>query len=150
MKKLILIIEIFSVLFPTYSYSACNIINGKAYGDYAGVTVNYGSKGNIKVSSYVSESGIIEGARILPGGTLFLSGICNGDIVVSKSGKVTVTGSVNGTIINNGGTVEIEGDVSAVVANYGSTTISGTVAHITGKGKVSYRKGAVIGGKPVE
>ncbi|MGA2332023.1 MAG: hypothetical protein ABSG75_09705 [Syntrophales bacterium] len=107
MKIIVLMIGIFSFLFPTHSYSACNIINGRAYGDCAGVTVNSGSKGNIKVSSYVSESGIIKGARVLHGCTLLLSGICDGDIVVSKSGKLIVMGTVNGTIINNGGTVEI-------------------------------------------
>jgi len=36
------------------------------------------------------------------------------------------------------------------VTNSGRTTISGIVEHITGKGKVSYRKGAVIGRKPEE
>lgn len=141
---------ILSFLLPVHSYSACNIVNGKAYGDCAGVTVNSGSKGKLKVSSYMSESGIIKGARVLSGGSLFLSGISYGDIVVSKGGKLVVTGIVIGTIRNNGGTVKIEGEVSTVIANSGSTTIAGIVSYVTGSGKVSYRSGAVIGGKPVE
>jgi hypothetical protein len=54
---------------------------------------------------------------------------------------------VYGTITNNGGVIEIEGDVSYVVANLGTTLISGIADGVFGKGKVVYRKGAVIGGE---
>ena len=138
------------LLVPIYGHAACNILNGKAYGNCAGVNVNKGSKGFIKVSTYKTESGIIAGANVLSGGILFLSGISNGDIVVSKRAKLTVTGIVNGTVINNGGTVEIEGEVDSVAANGGSTTIGGTVSYVTGDGKVVYKSGAVVGGSPVE
>ena len=127
MSRILQFAAIVLVLVPIYGHTACNIVNGKAYGDCAGVTLNNGSNDFIKVSSYKSESGIIDGANVLAGGTLYLSGISNGDIVVSKSAKLTVTGIVNGTVKNNGGTVIIEGDVTGVVANRGSTTIGGIV-----------------------
>ena len=138
------------LLVPICGNAACNIIDGKAYGDCADVSINYGSKGIINVTVYKSESGIITGANVHAGGTLYFSGISSGDIVVDKSAKLTVTGIVNGTIRNNGGYVEIEGEVDSVVANAGSTTISGIVSYVTGNGKVIYKSGAVIGGKPVE
>ncbi len=132
------------------TYSACNIVNGKAYGDCAGVTINANPGKFSVISSYASESGIIAGARIENGGTLYLSGISNGNILVNSGGKLYVTGIVNGSVTNNGGVVEIEGDVSRVKANSGTTTISGIAGSITGKGKIFYQKGAVINGKPIE
>ncbi len=132
------------------AYSACNIINGKAYGDCAGVTINTAPEKIAVVSSYSSEPGIITGARIKNSGTLYLSGISNGNVSVDNGGKLYVTGIVNGSVTNNGGVVEIEGDVSLVIANAGTTTISGIADSVTGKGKVIYEKGAVIGGNPVE
>lgn len=132
------------------AYSACNIVNGKAYGDCAGVTINAAPGKFTVVSSYSSESGIISGARVENGGTLYLSGISNGNISVDSGGKLYVTGIVNGSVTNNGGVVEIEGDVSLVIANSGTTTISGIADSVTGKGKVIYQKGAVISGTPDE
>ncbi len=137
-------------LLPVYSYAACNIVNGKMYGDCAGVTLNNGSKGIIKVSSYKAESGIIDGARVLAGGSLYLSGISNGDITVNKNGKLVVTGIVNGAVKNNGGVIEVEGEVSSVVANAGNTIISGIVSYVRGSGKIVYKSGAVIAGQPVK
>lgn len=134
----------------SWAHSACNIVNGKAYGDCAGVTINAAPSKFSIVSTYSSESGIISGARVESGGTLYLSGISNGNISVASGGKLYVTGIVNGSVTNNGGLVEIEGDVSHVVANSGTTTISGTADSVTGEGKVTYQKGAVINGKPVE
>jgi hypothetical protein len=135
---------------PLTAFSACNIVNGKAYGECAGITINSATKEFIEISSYSSESGIISGAQIKNGGTLFLSGTSNGNLSVDKGGKLYVTGVVYGTITNNGGVIEIEGDVSYVVANLGTTLISGIADGVFGKGKVVYRKGAVIGGNPVE
>lgn len=137
-----------SALFAINANAACNIVNGKAYGDCAGVTVNQNTKGIIIVSSYKSESGIIDGARVKSGGSLRLSGICNGDIEVSKGGTLTVTGIVNGIVKNNGGIVEIEGLVSHVSANSGKTTIGGSVSSVSGVSKIIYKSGAVIGGVP--
>lgn len=149
MSRILICTLIVLYLLPVYSYAACNIVNGKAYGDCAGVTLNTGSKGIIKVSSNKTESGIIEGANLLEGGSLYLSGTCNGDITVNKNGKLVVTGIVNGTVKNNGGIIEIEGEVFSVVANAGKTTISGIVLYVRGRSKIVYKSGAVIGGKPM-
>ncbi len=146
LKSLIFIIT--STLFALNVNAACNIVNGKAYGDCTDVTVNQTTKGIITVSSYQSESGIIDGARVKSGGSLNLSGIGNGDIAVSKGGTLTVTGIVNGTVKNNGGIVEIEGQVSYVSANSGKTTIGGVVSSVSNESKIIYKSGAVIGGVP--
>lgn len=138
----------FLALYSFGAHAACNIVNGKAYGDCAGVTVNNQSKGVITVSSYQSESGIIQGARVLSGGTLSLSGISNGNVTVSKGGSLLVTGIVNGIVENNGGSVEIEGQVNHVAAQSGKTVIAGTVSSVSGNTHVIYKSGAVIGGVP--
>ncbi len=138
------------LLFSLNSFAACNIVSGEAYGDCGGVTINKGTNGFLKVASYKSISEIIDGAQILPGGTLFLSGMNNGNISVAKNGKLVVTGTSDGTITNNGGTVEIEGTASSVVANSGSTIISGIASHVSGNGKITYIKGAVVNGMPIK
>ena len=145
-------IILFFALFCAYSWahSACNIVNGKAYGDCTGVKINAAPSKFSIVSSYSVESGIISGARVENGGTFYLSGISNGNISVASGGKLYVTGIVNGAVTNNGGLVEIEGDVSHVIANSGTTTISGIADSVTGESKVIYQKGAVINGNPVE
>lgn len=96
----------------TPGHAACNIINGKAYGDCAGVRINEGIKGHLTVRSYTSEAGIIEGATVLKGGELDLSGISNGDIAVHKGARLRLTGIVNGTVNNLGGNVEVEGTLN--------------------------------------
>jgi hypothetical protein len=150
MRRIFQVSALAFILVPIYGRAACNIVNGQAYGDCAGVTVNSYSKGFIKITAYKTESGIIAGANVLPGGSLYLSGISNGDIVVSKNAKLIVMGVVNGTVKNNGGTVEIEGSVDNVVTNGGSTTIGGMVSYVTGSGKIVYKNGAIVSGKPVE
>lgn len=147
-KKILLSCALFCA--HSLAHSACNIVNGKTYGDCAGVTINEAPSKFSIVSSYTSESGIISGARVENDGTFYLSGISNGNISVDSGGKLYVTGIVNGSVTNNGGLVEIEGDVSHVVANSGTTTISGIAGGVTGKGTVIYQKGAVINGRPVE
>jgi autotransporter passenger strand-loop-strand repeat protein len=132
------------------SYAACNIVGGQAYGDCAGVNINKEPAQFLEVSSYKSESGIIKGAKIYNGGRLYLSGISNSDIIVAKGGMLTVTGQVNGAIINNGGIVEIEGYVSSLIANAGKVIIGGFVSYVSGSAEVIYKSGAVIGGIPVK
>ncbi len=144
-----IVLKYLFVIFVFYSgcsYAACNIVDGKAYGDCAGVSINKSPAQFLKVSSYISEGGIINGAKIYTGGTLYLSGISNSDITVAKGGKLTVTGIVNATIINNGGIVKIEGDVSSLIAKGGKTIIGGIVSHVSGNAKVIYKPGAVISG----
>ena len=138
-EKIMIVLKYLFVIFvfySGYSYAACNIVGGKAYDDCAGVSINKSPAQFLKVSSYISEGGIINGAKIYTGGTLYLSGISNSDITVAKGGKLTVTGIVNATIINNGGIVKIEGDVSSLIAKGGKTIIGGIVSHVSGNAKV--------------
>jgi len=134
----------------TTAHAACNIVNGKAYGDCAGVRINEELKGHLTVRSYTSEAGIIEGATVLKGGSLDLSGISNGDIAVHKGARFQLTGLVNGTVNNLGGNVEVEGTANYVHIMGGQTVIGGSVGAISGTGPIKYKKGAVVGGIPVK
>ena len=134
----------------TPSHAACNIVDGKAYGDCAGVRINEGIKGKLTVRSYTSEGGIIEGATILKGGELDLRGISNGDITVYEGARLRLTGIVNGTVSNLGGNVEVEGMLEHLHTTGGEVVIGGSVGSVSGNGPASYKKGAVVGGVPVE
>jgi hypothetical protein len=132
------------------SRAACNIVNGKAFGDCEGVRINEGIKRHLTVRSYTFESGIIEGATVLRGGQLVLSGISNGDITIHEGARLLLTGIVNGTVNNLGGSVEIEGSLEHLRTTGGQVLIGGIVGSISGPGPTTYKKGAVIGGAPVD
>lgn len=138
------------LLTPAVGGASCNIVNGKAYGDCQNVTVRHGAGPALNVRSHVTESAIVSGATVHSGGSLHLSGISNGDIVVKKGGHLSVTGVVNATIHNGGGTVEIEGIVGSLVSNGGQATVGGQVGNFSGKGPVTFKKGAVLQGAPLE
>lgn len=147
MNKLFLLSVVLS-LFPMYSHASCNIINGNMYGDCSNVTYSNKSKGVIKVSGYKNESGIIDGVILSEGSSFDFSGICNGDIIINKNSIAVISGTVSGSIINNGGKVTIEGVMNKVIANAGITTIDGIVStSVTGKGKIFYIKGTVVNNK---
>jgi hypothetical protein len=135
---------------PSVGGAACNIVNGKAYGDCQNVTVRDGTGPALNVRSHVTESAIVSGATVHSGGSLHLSGISNGDIVVKRGGRLSVTGVVNATVRNEGGTVEIEGMVGSFVSNGGQATVGGQVGNFSGKGPVTFKKGAVLQGAPLE
>jgi hypothetical protein len=130
------------------SHAACNIIDGKAYGDCEGVNLNVVSPQRLAVHSKAIESGIISGATIFQGGDLEFRGLAMGDIIVHKGGRLLVSGIVNATVTNLGGRVEIEGMVDHVHAERGEVIIGGNVSGVSGGGTVKYKKGAVIGGIP--
>jgi hypothetical protein len=130
--------------------AACNIIDGKAYGDCAGVTVNQGTKPPLQVRGALSESGIVAGATVFGGGSLHLSGISNGDVTIQKGGRLILTGVVNGTVRNLGGTVEIEGTLESLFTISGKVTVAGTVGSVAGPGAVTFRRGSVLGSTPFE
>lgn len=132
------------------AHAACNIVGGKAYGDCAGVKVREGEKPPLNVRSSVFESEIVAGATVHPGGSLHLSGISNGDIVVKRGGRLLVTGVVNGAVRNDGGAVEIEGIVGHLSSNGGAATIGGEVGGFSGTGPARFKKGAVLQGVPLE
>jgi hypothetical protein len=132
------------------AHAACNIVGGKAYGDCAGVTVRNGEKAPLNVRSSVFESDIVAGATVHSGGSLHLSGVSNGDIVVKRGGRLLVTGVVNGAVRNNGGVVEIEGIVAHLSSDGGTATIGGQVGSFSGTGPARSKKGAVLQGVPLE
>jgi len=133
---------------PTELFAACNIIDGRAYGDCRGVTVSRGSKRYLSVTKSVFESGVISGATVKRGGALELSGVSNGSIVVEKGGSLTVNGVVNGDIINKGGRIVVEGTAGHIETTGGTVIIGGSVDRVSGNGLIKYRKGAVVGGIP--
>jgi len=130
------------------SFAACKVVDGKAYGDCNNVPVNTGSKRALQVRKSVSESAIIDGATVHSGGSLSLSGVSNGDIIVNKGATLYVSGVVNGTIRNLGGAVEIEGTVRHVETRGGNVTVGGIVDAASGGGPITLKKGAVIAGVP--
>lgn len=136
------------LLVPKRSFAVCNIVNGHAYGDCSGVTINQDIKGYLSVTNRVFESGIISGATVRRGGVLELSGVSNGNIVVEKGGTLTVTGVVNGDIINKGGYIVVDGSAQLIKTTGGTVEIGGIVDRVVGKGLIKYRKGAVVGGIP--
>lgn len=144
----------FVVVLAAWSASAfagtCNVVNGKAYGDCKGINVNTGPKGKLVVTTAVAESGMIDGAIVKRGGSLQLSGMSVGDIIVEAGAILEVNGTVNGTITNNGGKVRIGGTARSVRVNSGSLEVFGMVDSVSGSGTITYQKGAVIGGKPVQ
>jgi hypothetical protein len=126
-------------------FAGCNIIDGRAYGDCGGVTIN---QGYLSVTTSVFEPGIIRGATVRRGGVLELSGVSDGNIVVEKGGTLTVTGVVDGAIINKGGHIVVEGTAHLIETTGGTVVIGGVVDRVNGNGLVKYRKGAVVGGMP--
>jgi hypothetical protein len=135
---------------PAVVGAACNIVNGKTYGNCENVTVRHGAAQVLNVRSSVTESAIVSGATVHSGGSLHLSGISNGDIVVKRGGQLFITGVVNATVRNEGGTVEIEGIIGSLVSNGGKATVGGQVGSFSGKGPVDFNKGAILQGAPFE
>ncbi len=145
----ILFIFIVILLHPYKTYSACNIVNGKKYGDCSNVTVNIKSyPKSLIISNNQTISGIKKNIKILAGGDLYLTGISQ-DILIEKYGKLTLTGMAN-NITNNGGTLLIEGNAENIYANGGNTIIKGVINSIVGNGNVKIENGAVINGKVYE
>lgn len=142
------------VIITAWSASAfagtCNVVNGKTYGVCKEVNVNTGQKGKLVIATSVTESGMIAGAVVKRGGSLKLSGMSVGDITIETGGSLEVSGTVNGSITNNGGKVQINGTARSVRMNSGSLEISGMVDSLSGSGTITFQKGAVIGGKPVQ
>lgn len=149
MHRIWLILPSIAILLPALASAACNIVDGKAYGDCRNVTVTHGTKPALNVGSTVTESAIVSGATVHPGGTLHLAGISNGDIVVRRGGQLTVTGVVNGTVRNEGGSVTIEGMVNHLASNGGIATIDGSVGSFSGAGPAVFMKGSVLAGTPL-
>src|SRR5690606_31980255 len=110
-------------------------------GDCMGVTVNNESRGHLTVRSYITESAVISGATVLPGGALELRGISNGEIVVLKGGKLALFGVANGTVRALGGTVEVDGILGHLHAEGGNIVIRGTVGSISGDADCTIEKG---------
>ena len=135
---------------PLPSWSACNIVNGKAYGNCENVQVNQGVRPALRIRNHVMESGIVSGATVYADGSLNFSGIANGDITVNRGGRLSVTGVVNATVRNNGGFVEIEGIIDRLISNGGNAVVSGQVGSFSGKGPVIFEKGAILHGTPIE
>lgn len=138
------------ILPAAHMHAACNIIDGKGYGDCDGVNIRSDSKRSLEVRGQVSESAVVEGATVHAGGSLNLSGISNGDISVRRGGQLTVTGVVNGAIRNDGGSVIIEGIVQRLESNGGSALVGGNLGFVSGSGPVTFKTGSVLAGIPLE
>lgn len=135
-------------LTPFPAEAACNIVNGKTYGDCSGVTVNLGRDAFQDVKNYSSITGLSAGARVLSGGVLSVSGMAD-RIIIEEGGRADISGMVGSLIVSGAATVS--GTVtSAVLSGGGKITIEGVVGSISGVGEAHIREGSVIAGQPME
>jgi hypothetical protein len=98
------------LLFGVMPASAtCNIVNGVAYGDCAGVTVRTEAEPHRIVTGYADISGVVAGATVRTNATLRLTGLSTEAITVERGGRLIVAGIAEESIFNNGGRIEIAG-----------------------------------------
>lgn len=78
------------------------------------------------VDSDISIYGMITGSLVVDGCYIVnLFGMVCSDVIVSNGAKVSINGTVNNDVINNGGDVEIQGAVDGrVFAQSGKTLIN--------------------------
>ena len=147
MKKTSILILIF-LIYPYIAYSACNIVNGKKYGNcnHVTVTINKSNPESLIISSYKNISGITKDIQILSGGDAHVSGISGGNIIIEKGGRLTFSGSAN-SITNNGGVLIHTGVANSIFVKSGITKISGVVTLLYGEGEVQIESGSVVNGK---
>lgn len=144
----IIILSLISVWLATSATAACNIVNGKAYGDCSGVTVNTGRKAFQVIDRYHSLAGVSEGAQVLSGGSLSVSGVAD-RVIIEIGGTAYISGVVG--LLEVSGTANITGRVTSILLRDGGrVTIEGIVGGITGEGTAVLEAGSVIGGLPIE
>ena len=144
----LIILSLISASLATSATAACNIVNGKAYGDCAGVTVNTGRTAFQVIDRYHSLAGVSEGAQVRSGGSLSVSGLAD-RVIVEMGGAAYVSGVVR--LLEVSGTASITGQVTSIILRDGGrVTIEGVVGGITGEGTAVLEAGSVIGGLPTE
>lgn len=132
----------------TAASAACNIVNGVAYGDCAGVTVNTGRASFVVVETYRSLTGVSEGAQVLSGGSLSVSGTAD-RVIVDQGATADISGIVHQLEVR--GTARVSGQVRFIqLQDGGRVTIEGTVGGIFGKGRASLEAGSVVAGRPTK
>ena len=152
MNRVITIIITSTVLFSFSVSAACNIINGKKYGDCSNVniTTNASNEEALIVTKYEYVSNIINGAIVKNNAELILTGISNKKIFVEKGGVLEVSGVVNGGVENRG-YIKISGQINGNVNNYGEAFIEGIIHgqfYNQPLGSVTTIPGAIISGIP--
>lgn len=124
--------------------ATCNIVNGVAYGDCSGVTLNTGTSPFRTVDGAESISGVSEGAHVLSGGSLHVSGIAD-RVIVDAGGIATVTGIVR--YLEVSGKVAITGQVDSLrLVSGGRADVEGIVSDISGEGTLHLSEGVVVDG----
>lgn len=127
-------------------FAACNVVNGVAYGDCSGVTINTGTSPFLTVDGTEFISGISEGAQVLRGGALHVSGIAD-RVIVDAGGAATVSGIVR--YLEVSGAVTVTGQVDSLrLVDGGLADIEGIVSNVSGAGTLHLSEGAVVGGVP--
>jgi hypothetical protein len=129
---------------------SCNIVNGKKYGDCAGVAVHTRPGPFRVITRHATEYGIIRGASVHSGAALVLHGISTGTVTVQKGGRLSVYGIVEDNVRNLGGRVTVHGIVKgSIISNGGRVRVHGIVEdRLLGHAKYHFQKGAVINGVP--
>lgn len=134
------------IMWAPSAQAACNIVNGVAYGDCAGVTVNTGREPFRTIDNHGTLSGISAGAHVLDGGTLSVSGTAD-HVIVDAGGSALITGVV--TRLEVSGVANVSGQVNTLVlSDGGQVTIEGIVGVIFGLGHATLIEGSVVSGRP--
>ena len=108
-------------------------------------SVNIGPAKPLTVSRSGSFSGNYGAVLVKTGARASINGN-TGDILVERNARLSFSG--NSGDIRVFGAAEIEGNADRVIAELGSeVVIRGIVASVTGNGKVTKVKGAIVGGE---
>ncbi len=146
MRLFLLLLSLLSTSLATGASAACNIVNGRAYGDCAGVTVNTGSTPFQVIGTYRSRSGISEGAQVLSGGSLSVSGIAD-RVIVEQGGTAHISGTVQRLEVS--GVAHVSGTVNSILLrDSGCVIVEGIVGGISGNGTALLETGSADAGRP--
>lgn len=140
-------VSLASILSPLPVLAACNIIGGQGYGDCAGVTINRGKEPFREITTLGSISGLSEGARVMSGGSLSVTGSAD-RIIVEEGGRATINGMVTTLIVS--GSAQIEGVVSSLTLKGGTADVNGVLHSYSGVGVLNLAAGSVVMGVPTE
>lgn len=139
-------LSLFLASIASGGFAACNVVNGEAHGDCSGVTVNTGRSAFQVVDTYRALTGVSEGAHVLSGGSLSVSGTAT-RVIVEQGGTAHVTGIVQRLEVS--GSARVSGRASSIMLRDGGrVTIEGMVGQISGNGTALLEAGSVVAGRP--
>ena len=147
MRNAVHAFTVLATLIAPSAHAACNIVDGKAYGDCSNVTINRGTSPRITVDGYRSAAGVIAGARVVSGGSFYLSGIAEGPIIVERGGRVSISGIAG--VVRLAGMGSVSGKARHVILEGGHLDVDGQIGSVSGRGTARFAPGSILGGRPL-